>query len=77
MASQPCDSVPLLGGWLDQLLDHLKPREIGLLFNPNVFACLRVCHLLLEQVGMVQKRPFSGNTRDLSADLDGSRVGAG
>jgi hypothetical protein len=27
--------------------------------------------------GMVQKRPFSGNTRDLSADPDRSRVGAG
>src|SRR5271166_4141307 len=26
---------------------------------------------------MVQKRPFSGNTRDLSADPDRSRVGAG
>ena len=30
-----------------------------------------------EFVGMVQKRPFSGNTRDLSADPDRSRVGAG
>ena len=28
-------------------------------------------------LGMVQKRPFSGNTRDLSADPDRSRVGAG
>ena len=27
--------------------------------------------------GMVQKRPFSGNTRALSADPDRSRVGAG
>jgi len=27
-------------------------------------------------LGMVQKRPFSGNTRDLSADPDRSRVGA-
>src|SRR5208337_1841082 len=27
--------------------------------------------------GMVQKHPFSGNTRDLSADPDRSRVGAG
>ena len=27
--------------------------------------------------GMVQKRRFSGNTRDLSADPDRSRVGAG
>jgi hypothetical protein len=27
--------------------------------------------------GMVQKRPFSGNTWDLSADPDRSRVGAG
>jgi len=26
---------------------------------------------------MVQKRPFSGNTRALSADPDRSRVGAG
>ncbi len=25
-------------------------------------------------LGMVQKRPFSGNTRDLSADPDRSRV---
>ena len=52
--SQPCDSVHLLGGWLDSLHDHLKPRKIGLLFNPNVFACLRVCHLLLEQVLLAQ-----------------------
>ena len=29
------------------------------------------------KVGMVQKRPFSGNTRALSADPDRSRVGAG
>ena len=29
------------------------------------------------KTGMVQKRPFSGNTRDLSADPDRSRVGAG
>jgi hypothetical protein len=27
--------------------------------------------------GMVQKRPFSGNTRDLGADPDRSRIGAG
>ena len=32
---------------------------------------------LAAQRGMVQKRPFSGNTRDLSADPDRSRVGAG
>ena len=32
---------------------------------------------LTEYFGMVQKRPFSGNTRDLSADPDRSRVGAG
>src|SRR5208282_5350101 len=31
----------------------------------------------LPTLGMVQKRPFLGNTRDLSADLDRSRVGAG
>src|SRR5208337_3770126 len=31
----------------------------------------------LSTVGMVQKHPFSGNTRDLSADPDRSRVGAG
>src|SRR5208337_2518416 len=31
----------------------------------------------LEEIGMVQKHPFSGNTRDLSADPDRSRVGAG
>ena len=28
-------------------------------------------------MGMVQKRRFPGNTRDLSADPDRSRVGAG
>ena len=28
-------------------------------------------------MGMVQKRPLSGNTRDLSADPDRSRIGAG
>jgi len=28
-------------------------------------------------MGMVQKRRFSGNTRNLSADRDRSRVGAG
>ncbi len=30
--------------------------------------------LLSQKIGMVQKRPFSGNTRDLSADPDRSRV---
>ena len=37
------------------------------------------CYPALNQVdlGMVQKRPFSGNTWDLSADPDRSRVGAG
>ena len=33
------------------------------------------CPLWLTEIGMVQKRPFSGNTRDLSADPDRSRVG--
>src|SRR5208283_3295173 len=32
-----------------------KPREIGLLFNPNFFACLRVFYLLLEQVFLAQR----------------------
>jgi len=32
---------------------------------------------LLEEMGMVQKRPFSGNTWALSADPERSRVGAG
>ena len=50
--SQPCVSVPLLGGWLDQLLDHFKPREIGLLFNPNLYPCHRVFHQLPERVLM-------------------------
>jgi tocopherol O-methyltransferase len=36
-----------------------------------------VCAWLSRKVGMVQKHPFSGNTRDLSADPDRSRVGAG
>ena len=33
--------------------------------------------LLMYNAGMVQKRRFSGNTRNLSADPDRSRVGAG
>ena len=52
--AQPCDRVHLLGGRLDPLHDHLKPREIGLLFHPDVFACLRVGHLLLEPVLLAQ-----------------------
>ncbi len=36
-----------------------------------------VDRFVLGKKGMVQKRPFSGNTRDLSADPDRSRVGAG
>ncbi len=38
---------------------------------------LRLPRVNLFIAGMVQKRPFSGNTRDLSADPDRSRVGAG
>ena len=34
-------------------------------------------HQLSPKLGMVQKRPFSGNTWDFSADPDRSRVGAG
>jgi len=34
-------------------------------------------HPLPLREGMVQKHLFSGNTRDLSADPDRSRVGAG
>ena len=33
--------------------------------------------LVTKTPGMVQKRRFSGNTRNLSADPDRSRVGAG
>jgi hypothetical protein len=52
-------------------------EETGFLENLNslilVLPKFEPSHLL----GMVQKRPFSGNTWDLSADADRSRVGAG
>ena len=40
-------------------------------------ACNALCQGGLLTLGMVQKRRFSGNTWDLSADPDRSRVGAG
>ena len=43
--------------------------------NPNPDRGLS--YSVVRPIGMVQKRPFSGNTRDLSADPDRSRVGAG
>jgi hypothetical protein len=51
-------------------------EKTGILGNTN---CVAGCYPPLNQAegGMVQKRPFSGNTRDLSADPDRSRVGAG
>ena len=39
--------------------------------------CLCEFRVFSTNLGMVQKRPFSGNTRALSADPDRSRVGAG
>ena len=51
-------------------------EETGVLEKVNLSG---FCYLALNQVvfGMVQKRRFPGNTRDLSADPDRSRVGAG
>ena len=39
--------------------------------------CVVRRQIRVRNMGMVQKHPFSGNTRDLSADPDRSRVGAG
>jgi hypothetical protein len=53
---QHCHIVPLLlGGWLDTFQDYFKRLNIGLMFNPNVFACLRVFHLLLEHSFVAQR----------------------
>src|SRR5271157_1918148 len=46
-------------------------------FGPRPFALRWLCLRGERFRGMVQKHPFSGNTRDLSADPDRSRVGAG
>src|SRR5271157_1741288 len=43
--------------------------------HPDTLSCNPLLNHAL--VGMVQKRPFSGNTWDLSADPDRSRVGTG
>ena len=42
-----------------------------------VFWLFELRRLVAAQCGMVQKRRFSGNTPNLSADPDRSRVGAG
>ena len=46
-------------------------------FRRNPLSYRRLAMILASISGMVQKRPFSGNTRALSADPDRSRVGAG
>src|SRR5208337_234105 len=46
-------------------------------FRRNPLSYRRLAMILASISGMVQKRRFSGNTRNLSADLDRSRVGAG
>ncbi len=47
----------LLGGWLDTRSwdDHFEPREIGLMFNPNVYPCHRVFHQLPEHMLMTKR----------------------
>jgi len=52
---QHCHIIRLLGDWLDTFHDHFEPRDIGLEFNPDVCACLRVLHLLLEHVFLAQR----------------------
>ena len=62
--------------FLGLFLYQLRPQ----LFREWIPKSMRCQHLLSSLgpfLGMVQKRPFSGNTRDLSADSDRSRVGAG
>ena len=70
-------------------LRHPLHAKLYLLFRPDpvspIVGYLGSSNLTLAglsqqgelNVGMVQKRPFSGNTRALSADPDRSRVGAG
>src|SRR5271157_101312 len=48
-----------------------------IVFFFNAFRLRYLCLRSNWETGMVQKHPFSGNTRDLSADPDRSRVGAG
>ncbi len=54
---QPCDRIDRLGGWLDTRSwdDHFEPREIGLMFNPNVYPCHRVFHQLPERMLMTKR----------------------
>ena len=54
---QPCDRIDRLGGWLDPWpwYDHFEPREIGLMFNPNVYPCHRVFHQLPERMLMTKR----------------------
>src|SRR5271157_3327704 len=35
--------------------DHIEPCNLGLMFKPNFFACLRVFHLALEHVFLAQR----------------------
>jgi len=65
--------------------DRVQPRgHVGIGVEPGRFLAVIIPEQVdVEQAGfhddpgMVQKHPFSGNTRDLSADPDRSRVGAG
>src|SRR5208283_4790117 len=62
------------------LPSHFLPELVSPVENssPEVVELRAEVHRLqAENLGMVQKHPFSGNTRDLSADPDRSRVGAG
>src|SRR5208337_672001 len=69
--------IRLLGDWLDTCQDHSKPRDIGLMFNPNVIACLRVFHLMLEHVFLAQRHcdcrgaEFAVECHLLDLSLDG------
>ena len=62
---------PGQAGWLATPMTNLGSLCLELLSGKGLESAF------LEEIGMVQKRRFSGNTRNLSADPDRSRVGAG
>ena len=69
--------ICLLGDWLDTFQDHIKPCDIGIMFNPNFFACLGVFHLALEHVFLAQRHcdcrgaEFAVECHLLDQSLDG------
>ena len=76
------DTIPNRLGEFREIRESNERVGIAAYGHPGAIRSIfSTCNALgqdgLPTLGMVQKRPFSGNTRDLSADPDRSRVGAG